>query len=340
MKIRNAKRNLQALLGSPKVGNSSKIDMHVHYLPEAYRESLLKSGEEKPDGFPIPNWSVEKHLEVMKHLGVTTTMLSMSSPHINFGDEEAAKILARKVNEDGAKIVRKYPDEFGLLASLPLPNVENSIEEIKYALYVLHVDGFTLPTNTQGIYLGNPCLDPVMAELNKHKAVVVLHPNKPSSVPENVNEGLPVPIMEFLFDTTRTVTNMMLKGTFKRFPDIKFVIPHAGAFLTILADRMDPFLQHIPAGGEKVNVDVYAALKGLYYDLAGFCLPRQLENLLQIVDVSHLLYGSDYPYTPEYGSFMLASLLEQTDLLTDEERRAIFYDNALKLFPRLNSKEM
>ncbi|MCI1946177.1 amidohydrolase family protein [Clostridium luticellarii] len=337
MKFKNTKRNLQVLLGSTKVSSVPKIDVHVHYLPKAYREALLSSGEEKPDGFPTPEWNVDKHLKVMKHLGIATTMLSISSPHVNFGDDEAARILARKVNEDGAEVVKKYSDKFGLLASLPLPNVKGSIEEIEYALDILNVDGFTLPTNTRGVYLGNPCLDPVFEELNKRKAVAVLHPNKPSSIPEGVNEGLPVPAMEFLFDTTRTVINMILKGTLKHYPDIKFVIPHAGAFLAILADRLDPFLERIPVGKEKVNVDVYAELKGLYYDVAGFCLPRQLENLLQIVDASHLLYGSDYPYTPEFGSFALVALLEKTKLLTDKERRAIYYDNALKLFPRLDS---
>ncbi|CAB1262001.1 Amidohydrolase [Clostridiaceae bacterium BL-3] len=338
MKLKNTKRNLQVLLGSTKVSNVPKIDVHVHYLPKAYREALLNSGEEKPDGFPTPKWNVDRHLKVMKHLGIATTMLSISSPHVNFGDDEAAKILARKVNEDGAEVVKKYPDKFGLLASLPLPNVKGSIEEIEYALDILHADGFTLPTNTQGIYMGNPCLDPIFEELNRRRVVVVLHPNKPSSVPKGVNEGLPVPAMEFLFDTTRTVINMILKGTLKRYSHIKFVVPHAGAFLTILADRLDPFLEYIPVEKEKVNIDVYAALKGLYYDVAGFCLPRQLENLLQIVDVSHLLYGSDYPYTPEFGCFALAALLEKTELLTDKQRRAIYYGNALKLFPRLNSK--
>lgn len=78
--------------------------------------------------------------------------------------------------------------------------------------------------------------------------------------------------------------------------------------------------------------------RNLYYDVAGFFLPRQLENLLQIVDIGHLLYGSDYPYTPEFDCFALAVLLEKTKLLTDKERGAIYYDNALKLFPRLNSK--
>ena len=141
--------------------------------------------------------------------------------------------------------------------------------------------------------------------------------------------------MEFLFDTTRTVTNMIINGTLKRFRNIKFVIPHAGAFLTLLADRLDTFLEHMPVGEKKIKVDVYASLKGLYYDVAGFCLLRQLETLMQIVDVSHLLYGSDYPYTPEFGCKALAAILSETELLTDEQRRAIFYVNALALFQRL-----
>lgn len=319
-----------------------KIDLHAHYLPQAYREALLVRGERNPDGFPTPEWNPKMHLEAMKRLGISVSMLSISSPHIHFGDQNAAKILARKVNEDGAELVRKYPCQFGLLASLPLPDIENTIEEIQYAKAILHADGFTLPTNIHGVYLGNPCLDPIFEELNRHQAVVALHPNKPGSVPEHVVEGLPIPIMEFLFDTTRTVTNMILKGTLKRFPDIKFIIPHAGAFLAILADRLVPALQMIPAAfGENLNkgedkLDVYAALNQLYYDVAGACLPRQLADLLQIVDVEHLLYGSDYPYTPDFGCLALAAALNKTDLLTDKERHAIFHDNALKLFPRLS----
>ncbi len=319
----------------------SKIDLHAHYLTEDLKEALLNRGEKNPDGFPTPEWTPEMHLEVMKHLDISTAMLSLSSPHINFGDDKAAKIIARSVNEAGAELAGKYPKQFGLLASLPLPNVENSIEEIQYAMDILHADGFTLPTNTQGVYLGDSCLDPIFEELNKRKAIVVLHPNKPSSVPKNVLEGLPMPMMEFFFDTTRTITNMILKGTIKRFPDIKIIVPHAGAFLPILADRLNSALQMLPALFEddiknaKDRIDVYAELKGLYYDVAGVCLPTQLPALLQIADVDHLLYGSDYSYTPEAACKCLADALDKTDLLTDEQRYAIYKLNALKLFPRL-----
>lgn len=338
------KNDVENLIKKQKGNEIPKIDVHVHYLTQAYKDALLNMGEKNPDGFPSPEWDPEVHLKTMEHLGISSSMLSISSPHINFGDRNAAKILARKVNEEGAELVKTYPGRFGLFASLPLPNVEDSIDEMQYAKDILHVDGFALPTNTQGVYLGNPCLDPVFEELNRLKAVVVLHPNKPGSVPENVVEGLPIPIMEFFFDTTRTVINMILKGTLRKFPGIKFIIPHAGAFLTILAERFDSAIQMIPASfgenikGEKDRIDIYDALKNLYYDVAGVCLPRQLAALLQIVNADHLLYGSDYPYTPEFGCITLADALDKTDLLNDEQRRAVYHDNALKLFSHLKDE--
>lgn len=333
---------MENLIKNYQKSNMPKIDLHVHYLPQAYTEALFDYyGETNPDGFPTPAWNPEKHLQFMEHLGITTSMLSLSSPHINFGDKKATKILARKVNEDGAELVNKYPHQFGLMASLPLPDVEDSIAEIRYAIDVLHVDGFALPTNTRGIYLGSPCLDPILEELNRYHAVVVLHPNAPGSVPENVAEGLPIPLMEFFFDTTRTVINLILKRILQRFPNIKFVIPHAGAFLSILADRLGVALQVLPdlfeINGQKRidNINIFAELNHLYYDVAGICLPRQLGALLQFIDTNHLLYGSDYPYTPEPACQVLADAFDKTNLLTDEQRRRVYYNNAVKLFPRI-----
>lgn len=319
---------MENLIKNHKGNDIPKIDLHTHYLPEAFVQSLLKDEGINPHGFPIPQWNPELHLDAMKDLGISTSMLSI--PYL--GDNVDNKSLARRVNETAAELVKKYHGKFGLIASLPLPDVKDSIEEIRYAAEVLNADGFTVPTNANGIYLGNPCLDQVFQELDKRKAVVILHPNKPGSVPGNVAEELPMPAMEYLFDTTRTVINMILKGTLKRFPNIKFVIPHAGAFLTILADRIAFGTQMMPGSDEKDRLDICGELKTLYYDVAGVCLPIQLEALLKIVDIDHLLYGSDYPYTPKPACIELADALDKTNLLTDEERRAIYHDNAFKLF--------
>lgn len=335
MSLNEMKQGFKMFKGLTKAKRNGKIDLHVHYLPPSYVKALLEHEGEKPDGFQTPDWNPQQHLAFNKRLGIEVSMISLSSPHIYFGDAVAAKKLAREVNDYGARLTEQYPGKFGLLATLPLPNVDDSIAEINYALDELHADGFTLPTNTRGNYLGMPEMDPVFAALDERRAVVVLHPNQPGSVPQHVNKGLPIPAMEFLFDTTRTVVNMIINGTFKRYRNIKIVIPHAGAFLPLLVDRLDPFFKAIPVGERKIRTDVYAELRRLYYDVAGFCVPRQLDTLLQIADPRHLLYGSDYPYTPTVGCMSLAGMLNDTNLLTEKQRQAIFYDNARALFPRL-----
>jgi 6-methylsalicylate decarboxylase len=329
LRINITPRSKEEQMDSPE----SRIDMHVHYLPRAYREALLMNPGANPDKFPTPDWNPEAHLEFMEAMHIATSMISVSSPHLSFADGASVREIARQANEEGADLAIKYPGRFGLLASLPLPDVTGSITEIEYSLDELHADGFTLPTNARGVYLGDPKLDPVFEILNKRRAVVVIHPTTPGLIPPNVAERAPIPMMEFFFDTTRTLTNLILNRTLKRFPDVRIVVPHAGAFLPLLADRLFAFTNYMPQDGDVP--DVYAELRSLYYDVAGFCVPRQLSVLLGITGPENLLYGSDYPYTPQFGCEILADLLEKTDLLTDAHRKDIYRGNALRLFPHL-----
>ena len=74
--------------------------------------------------------------------------------------------------------------------------------------------GFTLPTNSRGIYLGDKRLDPIMQTLDDNHAIVALHPNAPGVEDPTVTSQIPAPIVEFFFDTTRTVLNMLQNGIF------------------------------------------------------------------------------------------------------------------------------
>ncbi|MGJ7512499.1 amidohydrolase family protein [Variovorax sp. GT1P44] len=319
-----------------------KIDVHAHFLPEKYRTSLAAAGQSKPSGMPgIPTWSVDQHVEMMDRNGIEASIISISAPGLHFGDDAAARDLARYVNDEGAKATRSYPRRFGMFASLPLPNIDGSLKELDYAFDVLKADGIVLESNHNGVYLGDRRLDPVFAELNRRSAKVFIHPTNPhcpccqgqdpASLPPI---GYPFPMIEFMFETTRAVFNLILSGTLARYPNIKIIVPHAGATVPVLADRVAGLA---PALGLPDKLDVprfYETLRGLYYDLAGFPLPRQLLPLLEIADPKHIMYGSDWPYTPEALVTALAQQLDASPLLTDRLRQDFMRNNALALFPK------
>jgi predicted TIM-barrel fold metal-dependent hydrolase len=302
--------------------DASHIDVHAHFVPDAYRDAAVRAGHGEPDGMPrLPPWTAEDHLAVMDRAGIATALLSISSPGVHFGDDKGARELARTVNDEGHRLVAAHPGRFGHLASLPVPDIDGAIDEIRYCYDELDIDGVTLLTNVGGAYLGDPALEPVFDELDHRNARVFLHPTSPVCW-QQTSFGRPRPMLEFLFDTTRAVVNLVLNGTIARHPNIEIIGPHAGATLPAIADRVAMFalvLQDVDDAA-----DVLHDLAGLHYDLAGFPMPRQLDALLALTTLEHLHYGSDYPFTPEGVVSMTAEQLDRagiTNALAANTRR-------------------
>jgi predicted TIM-barrel fold metal-dependent hydrolase len=295
----------------------TRIDVHAHYLPDVYRDALRQHGHDQPDGFPyIPEWSAEDHVAFMDRLGIERSLLSVSSPGVHFGGLD----LARAVNEAGRQAVVDHAGRFGLLASLPLPDVDASLAEIAHCCDHLDADGFVLLTNVGGTYVSDAAFAPVFHELGRRGARVLLHPTSPACW-ERTSLGRPRPMIEFLFDTTRTVVDLVLNGTIAANPDLRLIVPHAGAVLPLLADRVSAF-----AGLLAPDVDVLGDLGRLHFDLAGYAVPRQLDALLTLTAPDHLHYGSDWPFTPEPVVATAADRIDGGDLP--------LLANTRRLFPR------
>jgi hypothetical protein len=113
-------------------------------------------------------------LETMDRLNISTAFLSISSPGVHFGDDSAARILSRQVNEEAAGLVKTYRERFGFFAATSLPDVEGSLAEIRYAFDHLEADGVVFETNFNGVYLGDGLLNPIYAELNARSATIFI----------------------------------------------------------------------------------------------------------------------------------------------------------------------
>jgi predicted TIM-barrel fold metal-dependent hydrolase len=306
-----------------------KIDVHAHYIPDPYLDALVAAGEVHPDGIPaLPEWNEALAIAAMDQLGVRLAILSISSPGVHFGDAVAAVALARTVNEAGAQIKLATPGRFGFFAALPLPEIDAAVAETRYALDTLGADGITLLTNHRGMYLGDERLEPIYTEVAARNSVVFVHPTSPPQPTGAV--GFAAPMIEFMFETTRSMTDLVLSGVLRRHPELRIIVPHAGAALPILAGRVDMLAPVLAGNGAEVP-SLRAALERLHFDLAGAPVEEQLAALQSVADSSRLHYGSDFPFTPLQGCQYLMRQL-QTSRLLDDTLDAIFRGNAVDLF--------
>lgn len=313
---------------------SGLIDVHAHFLPPSYRRAVERSRMEHPDGIAHwPSWEPEEAIDLMDSLGIDGAVLSVSSPGLLLGAGTDVVALARDVNEEGAALTRDHPGRFGTFASLPLPDVEAAMEEAVHALDVLGADGVVLLTNYEGLYLGDRRLDPLFEVLDARRATVFVHPTSPVCC-EQTSLGRPRPLLEFFFDTTRAVTNYLLQGGPQRFPAVDVIVPHAGAALPVLFDRVAGFVSRGATPAEVTVDEVHAGLQRLWFDLAGHAAPQQSHAVRRLAGLERLLYGSDYPFTPAAQVTRALEELRTSSALTAEEVGTQLRRNALRIVGR------
>ena len=288
------------------------------------------------------NWDVEDHLRLMKLLRVKKSILSITSPGTHLVPHMARK-MTRECNEYAANLKKTYPDSFGFWATLPLPDVAGSLIELEYALDTLNADGIVMLTNYGGRYMGDKEFDAVFKELNRRGATIFIHPTTPcmktpmGSMFASPIDAWPALIFEFIFEDTRGILNLFLTGVIDKYPDLKYISSHAGGSMFALAERFGIIAGHSgPETHPSLTPDgVRTALKEkFYFDLAGFPFQGRIQGLLEYVDASHLLYGSDFPYTPERNCLHSSKTMDKelTDWFPNEKDwHKAYHENAESL---------
>jgi predicted TIM-barrel fold metal-dependent hydrolase len=230
-------------------------------------------------------------------------------------------------------MIHDHASRFGSFALLPLPDVDGALEELRYALDVLRLDGVGLFSSCNDRYLGDPLFDPLFDELNRRRAVVFIHPTH-CEAPEHTRLHAPPFVVEYVFDTTRAIVNLIFTGTLKRCPDIRIIVAHAGGTVPFLAQRISMLEGHRQGKGV---ADVIPTLRTLYYEIASTTARYPLRALQELIDSTHILWGSDLPFV--YGERLREEVdhWEAYDGFDAAARAAVEQLNALRLFPRAAS---
>ena len=303
-----------------------RIDVHHHFSAPGFIAAI---SARKTNQRPLELWTPQKSLDDMDKSGVATSMISTSEPSVWFGDNEAARKLARECNDYGAKLISDHPGRFGMYSTIPLPDIDGALREIEYTQDTLKADGVCMMTSYQGKYPGDPSFAPVMSELNRRKAVVFFHPVKPDCC-RDLQPGIPTGLVELSTDTTRAIASLIFDGAASRYPDIRFIFSHGGGTMPYLMTRFAALANQPDIAKRLPNGFLYEVQK-LYFDTANFYNPYVWPTLLKLMPVPHILFGTDFPFS---SASEVARGLRDSGL-SSENLQAIERENALQLFPRL-----
>lgn len=308
------------------------IDVHGHFdVPATAEQQHARLEAMIAKGFTGTLedllWSAEKNLKHMDRNGITMQLVS------NYGPQTTEAMIAS--NTFGAALVAQYPDRFGLLVSLPLAEPERALAEIRRGLDELDADGFAIQSNYGGMYLGDPRLQPVWAELDRLGATVFLHPT-PFGL-EALSLGRPAALLEVTFDTARTVFDMVFAGVFRAYPNFNLVLAHAGGTLPTVAARIAALgpLNWVPNPNRLTSGEIREQLSGLYFDTGLAGNEHSLAPVLAVTGPDHLVYGSDFGAPCTDDGVVTANLVSVRayERLNHEDREAIGA-NAACIFPK------
>lgn len=337
-----------------KTKAGSRIDVHHHYSltrGAGYSASFLPT---EPQMLPKDAWKPDTSLAFMDAWGIEASILS--EPHVaSFKMEmHARRRLCRAINSFGAELIEKRGDRFGAFASVPLPDVAGALEEARYALADLRLDGVALGTNYHGSYLGEAVFDPFYEELDRQRAVVFVHPAWTGSVDVSYRPGLLFPdaMFDFAFETTRSIASLVYAGVPRRFPKIRWIFPHGGGAVPFLAFRFAGLHTHESRYNEVLSEGPGTFLEQFFYETAHTFGRAQLECIKALASTEHVLFGTEFPSLDrvyasdnrEHAPAIASDLPFDGDptpafeAVFGGDRIRVERTNALALFPRLAAR--
>ena len=323
-----------------------KIDFHTHILPEELPDFGKQYGGERwPSIVRVDEnnshimvqgkvfrkissetWDPAKKIERMNLDGIDMQVLSPIPIGLCYwAPAEGAAAIARLQNEYIGDLVKKHPNRFIGLGTVPLQDVEAAIKEMDYCIHTIGLKGIELGTNVNGLGLDDPSFAPFFEKAENWNVPLFFHPYDMVGKERTAKSGLTYTVA-MPIELALAAANFVMNGMFERFPKLKICLAHGGGAFPFILPRMEQGWHCFPDSRKTPNPPSHYA-KYFYYDVLVYD-PINVEYLTRLFGHERLFMGTDYPFaiqeTPPGKSVL------ETDYLTQEQKEAIMGGNALR----------
>jgi aminocarboxymuconate-semialdehyde decarboxylase len=288
--------------------------MHCHFVPEEFFRFVQKRDEfavkvERAEGEAVDMrirgnvfdlnttfFELKGQIARLQRLGIDRTILSLATPFIDYHQDAKLAIEAAHIFNDAlANEIASEKARFGAWAFLPMQDPAAAAAELRRCVRDYGFVGGHVASNVRGKYLNADDFRPIYEAAVELDVPLFVHPADPPGRERTRDYELTV-VAGYLFDNTINIFNLICSGFLDRWPKLKLVFAHTGAFSLVLRSRMqceiDTNPRH-PYGHLKRSVTEY--LSSLYFDTACFD-PAILHFATTVVPVEHLVMGSDAPF--------------------------------------------
>ena len=322
-----------------------KIDIYAHLIPPKIKDLLFEKQttirilQTNPSAYDLDTRFriMDKYPDVLQVLTVPgATPEELAGP-------AGAVDLAKKINDEMAELIFKYPERFAAgVAVLPTSNIDASLKEIDRAINDLKLRGVLLRIPIDGKPVDEPGFAPIYEKMCQHNLPIWFHPqsnpHKADYPSETESKYFIWHLWGLVWETTVSMTRLVMSGVMEKFPELKIITHHCGAMVPYFSERIE---NHYNFSEMRDKTDFKVGLtetpieyfRRFYTDTGIIGNTPALMCAYHFYGTEHILFGTDAPMDSQlgdYGTKRTIAAIEQMDI-PDADKKKIFEDNARKL---------
>jgi aminocarboxymuconate-semialdehyde decarboxylase len=266
----------------------------------------------------------------MSEAKVDVQALSLAQPGVYWAEPEAGLTLCQIFNDEIHGIIKKYPQHFVGIASVPLQDINGAIRELDRAISDLDFKGVLIGTNINGLDLDTPQFFPFYQRAEQLKIPIFVHPFAWDLVKERLANYRLEPILGFMFENSIAILKVVLGGVLERYPKLKFCFAHLGGTIPYIKGRIDRG-DAIFAADMRTHISQPHSfyLRKVYFDTAYFYDPAFL-CALSCISEEQFAFGTDHPFTLNNTLDQAISQLQQASI-SETIKQKILMENPTRL---------
>jgi 5-carboxyvanillate decarboxylase len=313
---------------------------------DAQRELIRTTPEYDPDLFlwriqTDPNGPVHNKLldlddtriREMDKYDVAMHLLALTSTGVQMMAPDKAAAVAEIGNDRLAEAIRRRPDRFCGLATIPVQDAARAIKEAERAMSKLKLNGIMINSHTNGEYLSERKYWPILEAIEGLNVPIYLHPRAPIPLMAKAyrTDHLEHAIWGYQAETGLHALRIITGAVLDQFPKLQIVLGHMGEGLPYWLYRLDFMHGRVRIGLDRPKLKLTPSeyiQRNYFITTSGMNWEPTLKFCIEALGADRIMWAIDYPYQDHEDAveFMDAARIPEKD------RQKIYHENAERVF--------